>query len=117
MGIFGKSAQQKRIDELAAENARLKSQGKQYKDARDSEREAHAATREKYSHEIARAERMAGRLTSAHVALRDIAAMVTPGAAHAARKMAARATDALPVDLAASMPKPNGTAAAVQGVR
>jgi peptidoglycan hydrolase CwlO-like protein len=103
---FPKNAQQKRIDELAAEKAGLTA-------ALASEKQAHGETK--------REERILGEAFTemlnerdeARSALRDIIAMETPGSAHIGRKMAARARQALPGGSRLAQAKPsNGAAAA-----
>lgn len=113
---FGKSAQQKRIDDLVYENAALRQDLASTKAGLAQEKERRADLSGRLLREINRGNRLAGKNADAYRALRDIAGWVTPGAAYAARKMARRAQGALPVDLAASSQRPNGTAAAVPGV-
>lgn len=119
MDLFGRA----RIAELEAEVARKTARILELSGKVEAERNAWASVSTAYADEISRSNRLSGRLMVAHKALREIKGMVTPHAAYAARKMAARADQALPADLGGhpkdggsgfTQPKPNG--AAVQGV-
>jgi hypothetical protein len=96
---FGKSAQQERIDKLAFDNAAQALTIKAQATALAEEKKAHGETADAYTREITRSNRLSGRLMKAHSALSEIRRMLTPGAAYAARRMAARAAEALPPEM------------------
>lgn len=106
MGVFGKSAQQKRIDSDALVIADLRTKLAAAETAESSikrqlseEKQRRSRTIDLHIKEMHRANRIAGRLADAHRALRDIKHMATPHCAHVGRKMADRADAALPSDM------------------